>query len=151
MRRTTVWVGALRPSHTVKGKSMRTSNHDPASIEPVDPDLAEQAAPGHGVPSQDPSAAAQTGLLPEEAEREAKSAYVILAIVVLNAVIGFVQEYRDIICIASLGLFPHVVSHKKRFQLEDAFKFPVCIRRRSFGVDMLDTHVSELLVTTPFA
>ena len=76
MRRTTVWVGALRPSHTVKGKSMRTSNHDPASIEPVDPDLAEQAAPGHGVPSQDPSAAAQTGLLPEEAEREAKSAYV---------------------------------------------------------------------------
>ena len=45
-------------------------------VQPADPDLAEQAAPGHGVPSQDPSAAAQTGLLPEEAEREAKSAFV---------------------------------------------------------------------------
>lgn len=40
---------------------------------PVDPDLAEQAVPGHGVPSQDPSAAAQVRLSPEEAERESKS------------------------------------------------------------------------------
>lgn len=43
---------------------------------PTDPDLAEQAVPGHGVPSQDPDAAAQVGLLPGEAEREAKSAFV---------------------------------------------------------------------------
>lgn len=79
MRLTTVWVGAFRPSQIGKGKSMSTSNNDPAGlepVEPVDPDLAEQAAPGHGVPSQDPSVAAQTGLLPEEAEREAKSAFV---------------------------------------------------------------------------
>jgi non-heme chloroperoxidase len=40
---------------------------------PVDPDLAEQARPGHGIPSQDPSPAAQIQLEPEEAEREAKS------------------------------------------------------------------------------
>ena len=46
------------------------------SIEPIDPDLAEQAVPGHGVPSQDPDNAAQVGLSPQEAEREAKSAFV---------------------------------------------------------------------------
>ena len=45
-------------------------------VEPVDPDLAEQAVPGYGVPSQDPDGGAQVGLLPEEAEREAKSAFV---------------------------------------------------------------------------
>lgn len=40
---------------------------------PVDPDLAEQAVPGHGVPSQDPDPAAQVRLSPEDAEREAGS------------------------------------------------------------------------------
>ena len=45
-------------------------------VEPVDPDLAEQAVPGHGIPSQDPEAAAQVGLRPDEAAREAKSALV---------------------------------------------------------------------------
>lgn len=53
---------------------MNTPHNDPAGIEPVDPDLAAQAVPGHGVPSQDPSVAAQVGLTPDEAEREAKSA-----------------------------------------------------------------------------
>ena len=38
-----------------------------------DEDLAEQARPGHGVPSQDPDPAAQIPLEPEEAEREARS------------------------------------------------------------------------------
>lgn len=41
---------------------------------PVDGDLAEQAVPGHGVPSQDPSPAAQTALTPSESERESNSA-----------------------------------------------------------------------------
>lgn len=41
---------------------------------PVDRDLAEQARPGHGIPSQDPNPAAQVALAPEEAEREAQSA-----------------------------------------------------------------------------
>jgi len=43
---------------------------------PVDPDLAQQAVPGHGVPSQDPDSAAQVALAPEEAERESKSALI---------------------------------------------------------------------------
>jgi pimeloyl-ACP methyl ester carboxylesterase len=45
----------------------------PSDTAPVDQDLAEQAVPGHGIPSQDPDPAAQTVLEPLEAEREAKS------------------------------------------------------------------------------
>jgi len=42
-------------------------------IAPIDEDLAEQARPGHGVPSQDPDPSAQVQLDPDEAAREAKS------------------------------------------------------------------------------
>lgn len=52
---------------------MNSSNTQPTGAKPVDPDLAEQAVPGHGVPSQDPDPAAQVALKPEEAERESKS------------------------------------------------------------------------------
>lgn len=45
----------------------------PSHTAPVDDDMAEQANPGHGIPSQDPDAAAQTALAPEDAEREANS------------------------------------------------------------------------------
>jgi uncharacterized protein YcfJ len=38
-----------------------------------DQDLAEQARPGHGVPSQDPDPAAQHALEPREASRESNS------------------------------------------------------------------------------
>jgi non-heme chloroperoxidase len=55
---------------------MKTSLSRPLSTATADADLAEQARPGHGIPSQDPSPAAQMPLLPEEAEREAKSVYV---------------------------------------------------------------------------
>ncbi|MEO6292588.1 MAG: alpha/beta hydrolase [Burkholderiaceae bacterium] len=48
----------------------------PSSTAAVDEDLAEQANPGHGIPSQDPDAAAQTLLEPHEAEREANSALI---------------------------------------------------------------------------
>ena len=48
----------------------------PADVKPVDPDLAEQAIPGHGIPSQDPETAAQVALSPKEVERESKSALV---------------------------------------------------------------------------
>lgn len=41
-----------------------------------DQDLIEQANPGHGIPSQDPGAAAQNLLVPQEAEREANAALV---------------------------------------------------------------------------
>jgi non-heme chloroperoxidase len=44
-----------------------------SASEPADKDLAEQARPGHGVPSQDPDPAAQQPLEPGEAEREGNS------------------------------------------------------------------------------
>ena len=52
---------------------MNSSTTQPKNVKPDDPDLARQAVPGHGVPSQDPDPAAQVGLDPEEAERESKS------------------------------------------------------------------------------
>ncbi len=51
------------------------ANHAPQRDAAADEDLREQARPGHGVPSQDPSAGAQFALGPEEAEREAHSVY----------------------------------------------------------------------------
>jgi uncharacterized protein YcfJ len=54
---------------------MNPSTTAPCKPAPADEDLAEQARPGHGIPSQDPNPAAQTALEPEEAEREAKSVY----------------------------------------------------------------------------
>ena len=52
---------------------MNSSDTLPTHNPSRDPDLAEQARPGHGIPSQDPSPAAQLPLEPEEADREAKS------------------------------------------------------------------------------
>ena len=52
---------------------MNPLNTLPSDTAPVDEDLAEQANPGHGIPSQDPNPAAQTPLEPHEAEREANS------------------------------------------------------------------------------
>ena len=52
---------------------MNSSTTLPSNTASPDKDLAEQARPGHGIPSQDPDPAAQTALDPEEAEREAKS------------------------------------------------------------------------------
>ena len=47
----------------------------PPSTNPVpsDKDLAEQALPGHGIPSQDTNPAAQIRLDPQDAEREGNS------------------------------------------------------------------------------
>ncbi len=59
----------MNPSNTTPTVILSADSADPA-----DPDLAEQAVPGHGIPSQDPSPAAQTALQPEEAQREANSA-----------------------------------------------------------------------------
>ena len=52
---------------------MNPSATPPTNTAAVDEDLAEQARPGHGIPSQDPNPAAQVPLEPEEAEREANS------------------------------------------------------------------------------
>jgi hypothetical protein len=48
----------------------------PSKTVPVDEDLAEQALPGHGIPSQDTDTAAQVALEPQDAEREANSVLV---------------------------------------------------------------------------
>ncbi|MFT3718624.1 alpha/beta fold hydrolase [Pseudorhodoferax sp.] len=55
---------------------MNASTTPSPAVPATDPDLAEQARPGHGVPSQDPSPDAQYALRPEEAAREAGSALV---------------------------------------------------------------------------
>ena len=55
---------------------MNSTTPQLAAAEPIDPDLAQQAIPGHGVPSQDPDAAAQLALSPDEAKRESKSALI---------------------------------------------------------------------------
>ncbi|PZO16837.1 MAG: hypothetical protein DCF26_10760 [Burkholderiales bacterium] len=52
---------------------MSPTNTPSSKTELVDKDMAEQARPGHGIPSQDPEPAAQSPLNPDEAEREAKS------------------------------------------------------------------------------
>ncbi len=64
-----------------------------SNIEPIDEDLAEQANPGRGIPSQDPDAAAQTPLEPHEAERETNSALIgggVVAGAATGAAIGVV-------------------------------------------------------------
>lgn len=65
----------------------------PTDAKPVDPDLAKQAVPGHGVPSQDPQSGAQVGLSAEEAERESQSALIgggVVAGVAAGSAIGAV-------------------------------------------------------------
>lgn len=52
---------------------MNTSAMPPSKTATVDEDLAKQALPGHGIPSQDPDPAAQLPLQPGEAGREANS------------------------------------------------------------------------------
>ena len=63
----------------------------PGNATPVDEDLAEQARPGYGIPSQDPNPAAQFPLASQDAEREAKSVLVgggVVAGAVAGAAIG---------------------------------------------------------------
>jgi hypothetical protein len=45
----------------------------PSKSTAPDPDLVEQARPGHGIPSQDPDSAAQSPLEPAESARESNS------------------------------------------------------------------------------
>jgi hypothetical protein len=79
----------------------------PDETKPVDDDLAEQANPGHGIPSQDPSGAAQTPLEPLDAEREANSVLIgggVMAGAATGAAIGVaVAGPVGILVGASLG------------------------------------------------
>jgi len=52
---------------------MNPADTSPPRTVPADEDLAEQARPGHGIPSQDPTSESQVSLEPGEAEREANS------------------------------------------------------------------------------
>ena len=54
---------------------MNHLNTLPSKTPPGEADLAGQALPGHGIPSQDPDPAAQIYLAPEEARREVKSVF----------------------------------------------------------------------------
>ncbi len=70
---------------------MNPSAPAPPTTAPVDKDLAEQAQPGHGVPSQDPDSAAQVPLEPQEVQREANSVLMagsVMAGMATGAVIG---------------------------------------------------------------
>lgn len=49
---------------------------DSQTVQTIDPDLAEQAKPGHGVPSQDPEPEAQIPIEGALAEHEANSVFV---------------------------------------------------------------------------
>ena len=73
---------------------MPPSTTPPSNTAPVDADLAAQARPGHGIPSQDPDPAAQMPLQPAEAEREANSALMgggVVAGAATGATIGVVM------------------------------------------------------------
>ncbi|WP_428509662.1 hypothetical protein [Roseateles sp.] len=62
------------PKHPLASTSASPSPETGPTLEGTqDPDLVEQARPGHGVPSQDPDPAAQELLSPAAAEREANS------------------------------------------------------------------------------
>lgn len=70
---------------------MNNPIRSPETRMPTDPDLVEQALPGHGVPSQDPDPRAQVGLTPAEAAREMSSSIVgggALAGVAVGAAVG---------------------------------------------------------------
>ena len=54
---------------------MTPSTTPPSKPEPTDPDLAEQARPGHGIPSQDPDSSAQFVLNPGETAGETESVF----------------------------------------------------------------------------
>ncbi len=57
-------------------KHMKPVATPPSRTVPADEDLAEQARPGHRIPSQDPDPATQIPLEPKEVDREAKSVLV---------------------------------------------------------------------------
>lgn len=72
---------------------MNPSNIPMSKPVPADEDLAEQARPGHGIPSQDLNPSAQSTLEPKEAEREANSVLTgggVIAGAAAGAVVGSV-------------------------------------------------------------
>ena len=78
------------PSCRAQETAMRPSI-DSQAVRTTDADLAEQAKPGHGVPSQDPDPAAQSPMDDAQAEAEGKSVFVgagVLAGAATGAAVG---------------------------------------------------------------
>lgn len=70
---------------------MNAAANAPSGIAPVDEDLAEQARPGHGIPSQDPNLGAQYSQQPQDQQREVESVLMgggVVAGVATGAAIG---------------------------------------------------------------
>ncbi len=70
---------------------MNSPKHPETLHSTQDPDLLEQAQPGHGVPSQDPDPGAQVALSPDDSMREMSSSLVgggALAGVAVGAAVG---------------------------------------------------------------
>lgn len=70
---------------------MNTRNPLEPANPATDPDLAEQAQPGHGVPSQDPDPNAQVAMSEQESAREISSSLVgggALAGIAVGAAVG---------------------------------------------------------------
>ena len=66
----------LVPLSTHPGKAHEPIAPRPSNTASADEDLAEQARPGHGIPSQDPDPASQIPLEPQDVAREAQSVLV---------------------------------------------------------------------------
>jgi pimeloyl-ACP methyl ester carboxylesterase len=80
-----------RPLNQVR--HMNASAAAPSNTAPVDEDLAKQAHPGHGIPSQDPDPAAQFAQEPQDTQHEVQSALMsgsVVAGVATGATIGVV-------------------------------------------------------------
>ena len=61
--------------HALVQETFMRAHSKPTPSQPHDPDLAQQARPGHGVPSQDLDPAAQMPLSVAESARELRSAF----------------------------------------------------------------------------
>jgi pimeloyl-ACP methyl ester carboxylesterase len=98
---------SLATVQTNEKKHMTSSITKPSQTAGLDADLADQASPGHGVPSQDPDPAAQTTLEPQEAKDEARSVLVggvVIAGMATGAAIGVaVAGPVGVVLGASLG------------------------------------------------
>lgn len=85
------WSALSALPEPLKEKRMNTRKPLESETPTTDPDLVEQAQPGHGVPSQDPDPNAQVGMSAQESDREISSSLVgggALAGVAVGAAVG---------------------------------------------------------------
>ena len=51
------------------------------------------------------------------------------------------EEYRDVVGISGLHALADIGSYKESLVEEDSFEFRVCIRSRSFGMEVVDAYI----------